>query len=188
MRNSPLSFFAAPISNKRPASQCSVASLHQYITQNEQLKAATEEVRRSIDNREVYRKKKLTLLPYVSPAGVFSYCNREGLLFPSGDYVVDIDGLPSYEDACRLRDEMIADPVLHPDLAFVSPSSKGVKLFIPYKIDPDLPLAEVFRDAMECSWSYIEATYGVEVDHSNSDLSRGCLVCYDQDAKLGMQK
>lgn len=184
MKESIISFFQAPISNKRPASYCSVAALHQYITHNERLKALTEEVRQSLDNREVYRRKKLQLLPYVSPAGVFSYCNAEGLIFPSGDYVVDLDGLPSFEEACRLRDELIADPVLHADLAFVSPSARGVKLFVPYRMTIDLPFKEVFRRALECSWTYIEGVYGVQVDHANADICRGCIVCYDPDAKL----
>lgn len=185
MQNSNLSFFQAPITNKRPSSQCSVASLHQYITHNERLKALTEEVRQCLDNREAYRKKKLQLLPYVSPAGVFSYCNAEGLICPSGDYVVDLDGLPSYEEACRLRDALIADPKLHADLAFVSPSARGVKLFIPFRMVVDQPFIEVFRRALESSWAYIEAVYKVKVDRANADICRGCIVCYDPDAKLG---
>ena len=68
------SFFKAPIHNKVPAGVCSVRSLHAYITGDAHLRKLTAEVRSVAGDRTEYRRRKVALLPYVTPAGVFSYC------------------------------------------------------------------------------------------------------------------
>lgn len=71
-----MSFFNAPITNKVPAGVCSVAGLHTFITSNEYLKEMTLKVRAETEDEKLFRRKKQTLLPYVTPAGVFSYCKE----------------------------------------------------------------------------------------------------------------
>lgn len=178
-----ISFFQAPVRNKVPCGIFSLDSIYRYIRSEPKLKEITRVVRSEQPHPDVFKLKKLTLLPYVSPGGIFSRCCRSGLLVPSGDFVVDLDGLSSPEEAARLRDTLACDAMLQPDLVFVSPSGRGVKLFLPYRIDPDRPLQACFSEAIHSSWSYLEALYGLQPDRANSDLCRGCLLCHDADAK-----
>lgn len=131
-----MSFFNAPVTNKIPICICSVAGLHTYISTNPQLEELTRKVRAGLGDKQVFRKNKQTLLPYVTPAGIFSYCKEQCMQVPSGLFVIDIDELASTEEAAMWRDRLFADEVLHPVLSFVSPGNQGVKLFIPYRIKP----------------------------------------------------
>lgn len=183
MKNALCSFFRGPVTNKEPQGVYSFMQLYQYITSSPQLEAVTNEVRKELGQKEAFKKKKLSLLPYVSPGGVFTRCCKSGLLFPSGDFVVDIDGLSSAEEACRLRDAVAQDERLMPDLVFVSPSTRGVKIFLPYRIDAEQTLDECLRTAIEGAWLYLEAMYQIKADRANTDICRGCLLCHDADAK-----
>ncbi|MCC2748871.1 hypothetical protein LK487_18025, partial [[Eubacterium] rectale] len=53
---------------------------------------------------------------------------------PSGLIVVDIDHLDSRGEAEKLKRQLFDDRLLHPVLAFTSPSGYGVKAFIPYDL------------------------------------------------------
>lgn len=178
------SFFKAPIHNKVPAGVCSVRSLHAYITGDAHLQKQTAEVRSVAGDRTEYRRRKVALLPYVTPAGVFSYCKESCVLVPSGLFVVDIDHLASSAEAAAWRDRLADDPLLRPDLAFVSPSGTGVKLFLSYRLAPDDVLAEAFGRAMRAAWDYLELTYGLQPDQANKDLCRACLLAHDADARI----
>ncbi|WP_455665579.1 BT4734/BF3469 family protein [Phocaeicola sp.] len=178
-----MSFFNAPVTHKVPAGVCSVAGLHAYITTDLQLKDLTLKVRAGSEDKKAFRKKKQTLLPYVTPAGVFSYCKEQCLLVPSGLFVIDIDELLSTEEAEMWRDRLFADEVLHPALSFVSPGACGVKLFIPYRINPVRTVEESFDDALHTAWEYLEWKYGLKVDRANADLSRACFLSHDEKAK-----
>ena len=72
-----MSFFNAPITNKVPSGVCSVAGLHAYISSDSHLKELTQRVRADTENDKAFRGKKQTLLPYVTPAGIFSYCREQ---------------------------------------------------------------------------------------------------------------
>lgn len=61
-----MSFFNAPVTNKIPTCICSVAGLHTYISTNPQLEELTRKVRAGLGDKQVFRKNKQTLLPYVS--------------------------------------------------------------------------------------------------------------------------
>lgn len=107
-----MSFFNAPITNKVPAGVCSVAGLHAYVSSDSCLKELTKRVRADMENDKVFRGKKQTLLPYVTPAGIFSYCREQCIMVPSGLFVIDIDHLASTEEAAMWRDCLFADEVL----------------------------------------------------------------------------
>ena len=119
-----MSFFNAPVTNKIPTCICSVAGLHTYISTNPQLEELTRKVRAGLGDKQVFRKNKQTLLPYVTPAGIFSYCKEQCMQVPSGLFVIDIDELASTEEAAMWRDRLFADEVLHPVLSFVSPAHR----------------------------------------------------------------
>lgn len=179
-----MSFFQAPIHNKKPVGVCSVRSLYAYITGNATLRDLTARVRAASADAAEYRRRKVALLPYVTPGGVFSYCKESCIIQPSGLFVVDIDHLASPAEAAGWRDRLAADPLLCPDLAFVSPGGNGVKLFLSYRLAPDDVVSEAFGRAMRAAWDYLELTYGLQPDQSNKDLCRACLLAYDADARL----
>lgn len=184
MKQRVITFFHAPITNKVPGCICSLQTLHTYIIDNPQLEEKTERIRAELTDPKRFRQLKQQLLPYVTPAGVFTYCREQGLLVPSGDFVIDLDHLASADEACDLRDRLFNDTFLLPDLAFVSPSGTGVKLFIPYRLYIDKTVEESFDTAMHTAWDYLRFKYGLKIDESNIDLSRACFICHDKDAKL----
>lgn len=180
-----MSFFNAPISNKIPAGVCNVQGLYEYITTNPKLRELTEQVRSVVDDKQEYRRRKLALLPYVTPAGVFSYGRGTDLQVPSGLLVVDIDHLASQQEAEQWRDRLAADTMLRPDLVFLSPGGRGVKLFLPYRLIPEETIIQTFSRAVQSAWSYLELHYGLQPDKANKDLSRGCLLAFDEGARKG---
>lgn len=183
MKESIMSFFNAPITNKVPAGVCSVAGLHAYISSNSYLEELTKRVRTDADNDKVFRRKKQTLLPYVTPAGIFSYCREQSIVVPSGLFVVDIDHLASADEAARWRDRLFDDDVLQPDLAFVSPGGKGVKLLVPYCLSLKETLEQSFDKAVHAAWDYLEWKHGLKADAANADMSRACFLAHDKGAK-----
>ena len=155
-----MSFFNAPVTNKIPTCICSVAGLHTYISTNPQLEELTRKVRAGLGGMQV----------------------------PSGLFVIDIDELASTEEAAMWRDRLFADEVLHPVLSFVSPGNQGVKLFIPYRINPFLSVEESFDNALHTAWEYLEWKYELKVDRANADLSRACFLSHDGEAKINNHK
>ena len=126
-----MSFYNAPITNQVPNGVVSIIQLHAYISTNEWLRERTSRTRVALADEKRFKQLKQSLLPYVTPAGVFYYRKEDRLLFPSGELVIDIDHLASPKEACTWRDTLFADERLRPDLAFISPSKTGVKLFVP---------------------------------------------------------
>ena len=184
MKQRIMTYFQAPITNKVPGAVCNLQGLHDFITTDSSLRRCTLQVRAELPDVKRFRAAKQQMLPYVTPGGVFSYCNRRGLLFPSGTFVIDIDHLASPEEAAYWRDTLFADCRLQPELAFVSPGGTGVKLFQPYRTDWGHPLEEGFAHAMHTAWQYLTVTYKLEADKANADISRACFLCHDADAKM----
>lgn len=182
--NTSFSYFNAPISNKTPDCDINIRSLHRFITTHPQLKEATERVRAELPDKKRFAYAKTHLLPYVTPGGHFAVRSRQGLTLPSGLFVIDLDHLGSFEEACRLRDALAADRNLGAQLCFVSPGRCGVKAFVPIRIHAHLTVEQSLEMALEGYWSYIELAYGVKPDDANKDISRACLLCHDPEAKL----
>lgn len=187
MKESIMSFFHAPVTNKVPAGVCNLTGLHTYLTSDKQLEQLTHEVRSTLADGQLFRKKKQQLLPYVTPAGIFPYCKELCLTLPSGLFVIDIDHLDTTAEAEEWRNRLFADEVLHPDLAFISPGAKGVKLFVPYRLCPNESIKESFDKALYTAWDYLEWKHGLKVDTANSDMSRACFLAHDAGAKLRME-
>lgn len=184
MRQSLMTFFNAPITNKMPGNVCNLQSLHAYIVNDTLLAEKTTRVRAALTDSKQFRQLKQRILPYVTPAGVFTYCREQSLLVPSGNFVIDLDHLASAAEARDLRDRLFNDDFLLPDLAFVSPSGTGVKLFVPYRLYVDKTVKDSFHLAMHTAWEYLRFKYELQIDKSNADLCRACFICHDGEAKL----
>ena len=96
-----MSFYNAPITNQVPNGVVSIDQLYTYVSTNEWLRERTDRTRVALDDEKRFRQLKQSLLPYVTPAGVFSYRKEDRLLFPSGELVIDIDHLASPEELVR---------------------------------------------------------------------------------------
>lgn len=63
MKESIMSFFNAPITNKVPSGVCSVAGLHAYISSDSYLKELTQRVRADTENDKAFRGKNRLCCP-----------------------------------------------------------------------------------------------------------------------------
>lgn len=183
MKECIMSFFNAPISNQVPSGVTSVKQLHTYITSNEWLKERTLSVQDALSDEKRFRKLKQNLLPYVTPAGVFLSQGRPPVI-PFRRVCHRYRPSPLAGETLHWRDTLFADNKLRPDLAFVSPSTTGVKLLVPYRLSPKASIEESFDKARLSAWEYLKWKYGLNADASNADLSRACFLCHDPSAKL----
>lgn len=149
MKESIFSFFNAPITNQRPYGVVNIPQVHAYITSNGWLCERTDQAHASGNDPKRFTYLKRTLLPYVTPTGVFSYRKEEHLIVPSGEFVIDIDHLSSPEEVIRWRDTLFEDERLRPDLAFISPSATGVKLIVPYRLSVTATIEWAFDEARQ---------------------------------------
>ena len=164
-----------------PAMEVTPADVYQLITCNEPLRLATLQVRNAADIRAA----KASLLPYVTPCGVFTRRRSDCLMEPSGLVVVDIDHLESAEEAENLKQQLFADSYLRPALVFVSPTGRGVKAFVPYAS------GQTASEGIGWAMSYVHCMYdadyrqpGKGVDTSGKDPVRACFLCHDPGALL----
>lgn len=164
-----------------PAMEVTPADVYQLITCNEPLRLATLQVRNAADIRAA----KASLLPYVTPCGVFTRRRSDCLTESSGLVVVDIDHLESAEETENLRQQLFDDPYLCPALVFISPTGRGVKAFVPC-LHGQNP-----AEGIQWAMNYVHCMYDAEntqpgkgVDTSGKDLVRACFLCHDPKALL----
>lgn len=186
-----------------PYKEITLQEVYKLITSSERLKTLTETVRRATENgdEKVYRMLKQQTLPYVTPCGVFSYRKSDSLTGPSGLIVVDIDHLDSRREAEKLKRQLFDDLLLHPVLAFTSPSGHGVKAFIPYDLARIPDTKQNTSENIHWAMNYVQAIYdfhsshpdredkktnhsGKGVDRTGKDLVRACFLSYDEEALI----
>ena len=186
-----------------PYKEITLQEVYKLITSSERLKTLTETVRRAAENgdEKIYRMLKQQTLPYVTPCGVFSYRKSDSLTGPSGLIVVDIDHLDSRGEAEKLKRQLFDDRLLHPVLAFTSPSGYGVKAFIPYDLARIPDTRPNTSENIHWAMNYVQAIYdfhsshpdgedkktnrsGKGVDRSGKDLVRACFLSYDEEALI----
>ena len=154
-----MSFFNGPITNKVPLTTLGLIEVA-AIVKSKELEPQTV-LLRSIIGHEAARQYKGTNFPYVTPAGVFSYCSDASLVRHS-------DGL---------KQKLIADPRFKTLMAFRSPSGDGLKWFI--EIDLTRCNHRQWFDAVR---NYLMSLYGLspkQADPSVRNESRACFLCYD---------
>lgn len=178
-----MTYLLPPITNTRPACFTDIRTTALFITNNKELQCTTEKLQCLRDDIKAYRKAKLTQLPTVLPAGVFLERRADALCRISNLMSIDLDGLADYATAKEVRDTLFHDRMLNPALAFISPSGRGVKLFVPYRSRLEMTIEECYRAALEERWAWIRSEYHLEPDTACSDIARGCLLCHDAEAK-----
>ena len=167
-----MSLFNAPISNKVPQRTVTLLEVAQLI-KGRSLEPQTLALRLITDEAKA-RSYKGFNFPYITPAGVFSYCNDQSLLKHSGVLCMDLDHVG---DVDGLKRKLIADRLFQTLLVFRSPSGDGLKWFI--RIDLQKCGHRQWFDAVR---NYLMATYGLsekQADPSVRNESRACFLCYD---------
>ena len=165
-----MSYFNAPITNKVPLTTLSLLEVAAIIRSRE-LEPQTRALREITDEGKA-RGYKGHNFPYVTPAGVFSYCNDQSLLKHSNvlclDHIEDVDGL---------KQQLIAEKPFNTLMVFRSPSGDGLKWFL--EIDLQRCGHRMWFDAVR---NYLISIYGLspkQVDPSVRNESRACFLCYD---------
>ena len=153
--------------------------------------SSNSESKTASDAKTEYRRLKQERLPYVTPCGTFSYRNSQSLVQPSGLIVLDVDGLDSTKEAEELRTALFYDPFLNPALAFISPSGRGVKAFVPYQFPATDDVKKFVSEHIYWAMNYMQCTYGdgnpksdKGIDTSGKDLVRACFLSHDADALM----
>ena len=164
-----VSLFKAPVTNKYPHENMTVAQVFGYIV-GTRAKNATIQLR-SIEDRAEARKFKGKSFDFVTPSGVFSYHSDASLVSHSGLICIDFDHI---KDIPALKSTLLHDPYFTTELMFTSPSGDGIKWWVP--IDIQKRPHEVWFKAMQ---NYLKATYGLEADPQCVNVSRACFLPYD---------
>lgn len=195
-----MSYFNAPIAPVKdtygrlllratttPAGILAVEQVFRMITSDSRLHQLTREVRSAPDRRAA----KQSLLPYVTPCGVFAYRSTAHLTGLSGLLPIDIDHLDTPGEAVEMRQLLFDDPVLRPVLCFISPGGLGVKAFVPYHVPAGEDPVRCASESIYWAMAYVQTLYGPTgkdsakgVDLSGKDLVRTCFLCHDADALL----
>lgn len=168
-----MSFFNAPITNKVPLRTVTLTQVAKAVRSN-WLEQPTKALR-LITDKEQARAFKGSQLPYVTPAGVFSYCSDASMVSYSSVLCMDLDHIG---DVDVLKQRLIADRLFETLMAFRSPSGDGLKWFI--RTDLQKGTHRQWFDAVR---NYLmSATYGLsekQADPSVRNESRACFLCYD---------
>lgn len=125
-----MSFFKKPITNKKPLKTVNLLQVYQVIRSH--YYETVVRLLRSIVDKEAQRRFKAKNLDYITPSGVFSYCNDESLISHSGVLCMDLDDV---EDTETLKQQLIDDTNFITFLLFSSPCGKGLKWFIAIDLD-----------------------------------------------------
>ena len=168
-----MSFFREPITNKTPLRTVTLAQVAKAVRSN-WLEQQTM-VLRAITDKDKARAYKGSHLPYVTPAGVFSYCSDASMVSYSSVLCMDLDHV---EDVDGLKRRLIADQLFETLMAFRSPSGDGLKWFI--RTDLQKGAHRQWFDAVR---NYLMSpAYGLsdrQADPSVRNESRACFLCYD---------
>jgi len=124
------------------------------------------------------RNKIKKLLPYITPAGIFTERRNKCLVEKSGYAPIDIDYI---EDVEKVKDQLSKDPYV--SMAFISPSGAGIKVIIKIASDSDYKLY------VASFYDYLHTTYDIKndtLDRSTHDIARACFLGYDPKAYLNL--
>jgi VirE N-terminal domain len=173
---STFSYYKKPIKNKTPDRSVTLEELFEIV----KTEFETETKFYRIDKD---KKVKVKTFDYVTFHGTFRTRADNALVELSGLFVADLDHLP---DIAATREELINDKEFQPTFIFTSPGGDGLKVV--YKISDEgvnlnaksRRMGRV-RDTLD---AHYKTNYAVKVtpDHSGSDISRACFLCYDPEA------
>ena len=191
MSDSKFSYFKNPITNLIPANDTTLEAVYQLII-SDKFKDETNQLR-SIDEIQAAKTFKAANFNYVTFNGVFTSRADKDLKTPSNYFIIDIDHLG--KSLLEVRQRIISDKILCPQLVFISPSGDGLKIVV--RMAPDIINYAAAAKIMDPIWqgvnSYFVKEYsdiltpnakGEIIDGACKDLSRACFLCKDVTAYL----
>jgi len=196
-----LSFFKAPIWNKQPLKVVSLFWVWLYVTmkwmqlgvdpdRDVSLSSKTECLR-NLEGDDAQRQFKGKNFDYITPAGIFTYCDDKSMVEPSDVLCIDLDHLDDDSQAMKrklspaeMKQLLLADPYWGDKtlLMFTSPRGHGVK----WLIEIDLSKCD-YTTWFNAVRNYLMQIYGLgekQVDSSVANISHACFISYDPDAYL----
>ncbi len=174
-----MSFFRKPIRNKIPEPKAvSLFWIYEYVRHG-WMRPETEALRK-IDNHDEARLYKGDHFDYVTPSGVFSYCNDQSLVQHSGLMCMDLDALGERRE--ELFHQLVDNTDVETLLLFRSPSGQGLKWFV------HIDLARCDHKTWFLALRrYLMTIYHLtdkQVDASCANVSRACFLGHDPEAYL----
>ena len=213
-----MSYFSKPISNKTPKWTVTPFYVYQYLRSNEALsetrelraianvlrqrgsgmteQQSAEQEQRVKEQQRIYKGSRLD---YVTPSGVFRYCNDSSIVCHSKLLCIDLDDIipvaevnPVFYDLTpecynmatketdaveQLKQRLIDDPSFNTVMVFRSPRGNGLKWWL--EIDPIQYDHRIWFQGVR---NYLIAQYGLsdhQVDKMCGNPSRACFLCHD---------
>lgn len=171
IRQAEMQFYHAPAQTTVSNQTLTLEQLYALI-RGDKYKAATLELR-SITDEKQRKEYKRTHFDFVTPSCTGTKRSADAITKHSEIMAIDID---DYEgDIELLKAELIRDPQLFTLMAFISPSGKGLKLFVLINTAQNTHLNWFL--AIE---EYMQETYHVEIDKHCKDIARSCFLPYDE--------
>lgn len=203
MSKEQFSYFLPPISQTVSQGDLTLEEVWEYLTGRKSLdvwsinpKTKTRTYKGSLQDltkkvrsmsKEEYGsrdKGKTSLLPLCTFGG--SFLQREGdkLIQASGLICLDIDKISSQEGVSLedLKERISQDREIGVRLVFTSPSGDGLKIVC--KTSGKITDRDSYKKQFNSLNSFVSQKYSVSMDDSTSDITRGCLLCYDPGAIL----
>lgn len=169
-----ISVFNPPITNLIPFDTWCVEDVFKYV-RNEDAKLSTETLRDIKDKKE-RQEFKAKNFKYITTSALMEKRTKDGLIRHSNILCIDIDDLPMCM-VYSLRDLLTSDQTLGAVFIMISPSGKGLKLFILINTERWSHL-----DWFNAISNYIKETYQIDIDASGKDVGRACYLGHDASA------
>lgn len=189
-----MSFFKAPVRNTTPYTTVSCGQVFSYIISTYAQERTSKLRTAPPDHRGEIKK---TTFDFVTPGGLFTKRTLTGLIRPSGLLVLDVDHV---SDPLSLLERSCY--ILQPEVAFISPSGDGVKMFLDVRGDYEergvfigdeaisedshkKEIAEVYKSIYqdyEKFWN--EQFPEAPLDKSGSDITRACFLPHNPTAYI----
>jgi hypothetical protein len=187
------SYFKAPIKNTKPERETDLQEVHDLITSGV-FEVKTIELR-NIKDTDAQKDFKASKLDYTTFHGTCTTRTEAGLKTPSNYLIIDNDHLG--EKLQEVRQRIINDTTICPQLVFISPRGDGIKTVV--RINPDVIDYSAGTKIMNPIWqavnSYFAKHYadiitpnanGDYIDPACKDVSRACFLCHDATAYLNI--
>ena len=174
MKNPQFSYFKAPVKNLKPYTSVTLQQVFKGIT-GDFFKTQTQRLR-TLKETDA-KKYKAVRLDYVTFSGTFTQRRIEGLKEHSGLICLDFDHLGA--NITGIKNRLLKDQEMPPQLLFTSPSGNGLKLVL--SIDLEQANHKVWFLALS---NYFKANHQLEADKSGSDVSRACFLGWDPEAYI----
>lgn len=173
--NARFCFFGAGINKpegQNPHSEGTLRDVYRWMNSMRMMELTRE--LRSIKDEKKQKAFKAEKLPFVTFSGTFFYRKADCLIKHSGLLCFDFDHLGGKDNVWKVRQMLESDPIFTTELMFTSPRGDGVKWVT--HIDLTRGSHQQWYSAVR---NYLLKTYGLEADHSPSNVASTCFLCWD---------